>query len=346
MTLLFAGVDLGGTTIAVALADRDGRILAEADTATNSHEGPTAVVARIGRLLNDLAARVGLRPQAIGVGVPGLVDVPRGVTKFLPNLPTQWRDVPVADQLREAVGCPAFLLNDVRTATLGELTFGHGRSTGCQPVNHCTNTTSGETKNKDAQAGSPCHGMTLAFFSIGTGIGGGIVVDGRLRLGPLGAAGELGHQTILPDGPRCGCGNRGCLETLASGPAIAAEGVRLMKMGLAPGLFNLVQGDITQVTPREMMAGGDASTREAIDRAARWLGIGVANVVTMLHPELIVLGGGVAELGDALLEPVRDELHRRVGMFPTDGVRVEKSLLGDKAGLMGAVALAIRGGVV
>jgi glucokinase len=184
----------------------------------------------------------------------------------------------------------------------------------------------------------------MAFFSIGTGVGGGVVVDGRLRLGPLGAAGELGHQTILPDGPRCGCGNRGCLETLASGPAIAAEGIRLMKMGLAPGLFELVNGDPARVTPHEMLVSGDASTREAIERAAQLLGIGVANVVTVLHPVLVVIGGGVGELGQILLEPIREVVRQRVGMFPTDQLKIEKSRLGDRAGILGAIALAARGG--
>ena len=128
------------------------------------------------------------------MGVPGLVEIDTGITKFLPNFPGHWRDVEVARILSARIGCHVQLLNDVRTATLGELTFGHGRG-----VN------------------------TMAFFSLGTGVGGGIVVDGKLRLGPLGAAGELGHMTILPDGPPCGCGSRGCLETLVGAPAIAAR---------------------------------------------------------------------------------------------------------------------------
>jgi glucokinase len=319
MMELFAGVDLGGTTIAAALAGRDGSIVVEAEIETSSHEGPMAVIGRIGQLVSDLARKAGASPQAVGMGVPGLVDVPRGITRFLPNLPTQWRDVAVAQILQDQLGCPVFLLNDVRTATLGELTFGHGE-------------------------GNP-H-LTMAFFSIGTGIGGGVVVDGRLRLGPLGAAGELGHQTIVPDGPRCGCGNRGCLEALASGPALASEGIRLMQMGLAPKLHLLVAGDAAKVTPREMLASSDEPILEAIQRGAEYLGIGIANVVTVLHPDLIVLGGGVAELGEPLFSPIRKVVHQRIGMFPTEDLRIEKSRLGDRAGILGAVALAVRGGVI
>ena len=160
------------------------------------------------RSVSRLAEEAGPGPLlGLGMGTPGLVDVATGTTRFLPNMPTQWRDVPVAAILGERLGCPVRLLNDVRTALLGELRFGHG---------------------KDHPR------MTMAFFAIGTGVGGAVAIDGQLRLGPLGAAGELGHQTIITDGPRCGCGNRGCLEALASGPAITAEGVRLMLAGLAP----------------------------------------------------------------------------------------------------------------
>jgi glucokinase len=250
------------------------------------------------------------------MGVPGLVDIKQGITRFLPNLPTQWKDIPVAEMLAARTSCPVFLLNDVRTATLGELTFGHGRSLDVQ---------------------------TMAFFAIGTGIGGGVAVDGKLRLGPVGAAGELGHQTILPDGPLCGCGNRGCLETLASGPALTAEGVRLLKSGLAPRLFDLVDGDAGRLTTREMaMAAeqGEQAVQQAIQRASGYLAIGIANVVTALHPELIVVGGGVAAMGNVLFEPLRNAVRKRVRMLPIDTVRIEPSKLGEKTGVLGAVALA------
>jgi glucokinase len=316
---VYASVDLGGTKIAGALATEEGQILAEQMTPTHSHEGPEAVLQRIANLVQALAQQADVQPAALGIGVPGLVDLRTGTTKFLPNLPTQWRDVPVRERLMPQVGCPVYLLNDVRTATLGELVFGHGRDVG-----------------------------TLAFFALGTGVGGGIAVDGRLRLGPLGAAGELGHQTILPDGPLCGCGNRGCLETLASGPAIAAQGVWLLRCGRAPQLFDIVEGDVSRVTPREMAQAaeaGDEAVRNVIVRAATYLGIGVANVVTILHPDLVILGGGVAEIGPLLFETVEATMHERVGMFPTHNVRVVPSLLGPKASLLGGIALAMQRGL-
>ena len=185
----------------------------------------------------------------------------------------------------------------------------------------------------------------MAFFALGTGIGGGIVVDGTLRLGPLGAAGELGHQTIVPDGPLCGCGNRGCLETLASGPAIVAQGVWLLHSGRAPKLYDIVAGDVSRITPREMAqaaAAGDADVRDVLVRAAEYLGIGVVNVVVTLHPDLVVLGGSVAGIGPLLFDTVRETVKRRVGMFPPDNVRIEPSLLGSRAGMLGGIALAVK----
>jgi glucokinase len=314
---LFASVDLGGTKIACALAGSDGEILCEQRVPTGSHEGPAAVLERVAASVRDLVARAGPAPLALGMGVPGLVDVRQGVTKFLPNLPTQWREVPAARILSARLGCPVFLLNDARMAALGEFTFGRGQAVD-----------------------------TMVFFTLGTGIGGGVIVDGKLRLGPLGAAGELGHQTVQRDGPLCGCGNRGCLEALASGPALVAEGVRLMQTGLAPLLFEIVSGNVAAITPKEMGAAaraGDTAVREAIARAAGWLGIGVANVVNALAPELVVLGGSVAALDELLLEPVRATVRDRVRMFPVEDLQIERSLLGDNAGLLGGIALAASG---
>ena len=318
MAAVYASVDLGGTNIKCAFGEESGRIICSDSTPTHSHEGPRAVLERIAGFVNALSGKVGSPPAALGMGCPGLVDVRAGVTKFFPNLPTQWRDVPVREILSPRIGCPVYLLNDVRTATLGELTFGHGRSAG-----------------------------TMAFFALGTGIGGGVVIDGKLRLGPLGAAGELGHQIILPDGPRCGCGNRGCLEPLASGPAITAEGIRLMQSGLAAKLYEICGGDASRVTPKTMAeaaCAGDETVQEAITRAGEYLGIGIVNVVVTLHPDLIVLGGGVALIGDLLFHAVRRTLRERVHMFPTDGIEIKPSQLGENAGTLGGIALAMQGG--
>ena len=313
MSELFAGVDLGGTSVKCVLGNAQGQILFRRSIPTDSHSGPESVLRRIAEAVNDMTREAQQVPGALGMGVPGLVDVPHGITRFLPNLTTHWVDVPAAQMLSAQVNCPVRLLNDVRMATLGELVYGRGKNV-----------------------------TSMVFLAIGTGIGGGVVIDGKLRLGPMGAAGELGHQTIAPNGPPCGCGNYGCLETLASGTALAAAGIRLMLMGLAPHLHDLVHGDTNKVTSELMAqaADHDEPVREAIMQAADYLAIGIANVMVTLHPELVVLGGGVANMGDLLFDRIRDQVRRRVKMLPADSVRIEPSELGSHAGVMGAIALA------
>jgi len=318
MEKVYAGVDVGGTTTKCVLADAHGAIQCLESEATRSHEGPEIVLTQIANLVSRLRDQSSLIPEAVGIAMPGLIDLSSGITKFNPNFPTQWRDVKVREALEPQLGCPVYLLNDVRTATLGELTFGHGHSA-----------------------------STMLFFALGTGIGGGVVVDGKLRLGPLGAAGELGHQTILPDGPLCGCGNRGCLETLASGPALCAAGVRLLRSGLSPKLHEITRGDLSKVSPETLAKAaleGDEHARLIIVQAAQYLGIGVANMVSALHPDLVVIGGGVANIGEPLFQTVRETVQKRVGMFPPDDVAIKSSKLGENAGALGAVALAMKKG--
>lgn len=311
---ILAGIDLGGTTITAGLGDCSGNILQQRCIPTLSENGPEDVIGRMASLIKNLAQEVGFKPKALGIGIPGLVDPLLGKTLFLPNMHTQWRGVCVSQILENSLGCRVRILNDVRTATLGEMKFGLEKNV-----------------------------SNMVFFSLGTGIGGGIVMEGKLLLGPLGSAGEIGHQTILPNGPYCGCGNQGCLEALCSGPAIIAEGVRLFKSGQAPVLVKICSNDVRNVTPETMAQAareGDEAVGAGIFHIATLLGIGVANMVTSLHPELVVLGGGVSKMGDLLLEPVRNVVRKRVRMFPVDDVRIETSSVGEGAGLLGAIALA------
>ncbi len=311
----YVSVDLGGTNIACAIASEDMQLLAQTSVPTQSHLGPEGVVERIGETVASFCEEQGLTPVGMGIGVPGLADIARGQTLFLPNLPTQWRGVEVAKPLAARLGCPVSLLNDARMAALGELRFGAGKE----------------------------GASTFAFFTLGTGIGGGIAIDGKLRLGPLGAAAELGHQTVLPYGPACGCGSRGCLETLASGPALVGKGAWLILCGRAPKLRELVNGDLNRLTPGHMLTAaneGDEAVRAVLVEAAEYLGIGVANIITALHPTLVVIGGGVAKMGDLLFDTVRATVRDRVKMFPPDDVQIRPSELGDAAGTWGGLALA------
>jgi glucokinase len=248
--------------------------------------------------------------QAIGIGVPGIVDLERGLTIFLPNLTGNWPQVPLAKQMAEGIGRPAFLLNDARSLTLGEWAFGAGRGVD-----------------------------TMACFTLGTGIGGGLIINGRLHLGIGGTAGELGHQTIDPNGLICGCGNRGCLETIASGPAIAAMGVRAVIQGLTTCIGEIAQNDLNRITPKTVYLAalqGDKPAQEIYERAGTAIGIAVSNVLVSLGPKKVVLGGGVAQAGDLLFEPVRRTVHERVHMMPVDQVEILPAALGTNAGMIGA----------
>jgi glucokinase len=294
---VYAAIDLGGTKIAAALVSPSGEILARTKVPTRAEEGPLPVLDRIARAVADLSHSARRRPAALGVGVPGLVDVPTGVVQFLPNLATNWRGVPAGEYLQSKLSIPVTLLNDARCATLGELVFGHCRSY-----------------------------SSFILFTLGTGIGGGVVIDGKLRLGPLSAAGELGHVTLDPNGPLCNCGNRGCLEALASGPAIAR----------AAGFDN---AEDAASAARE----GHPQARQAFDTAAAWLGIAAANLVTALHPDAVLFSGGMSKLADLLLAPVKANVVARVRMFPPENVAIRRAQLGPDAGLLGAAALHIPG---
>jgi glucokinase len=322
---IYAGVDIGGTKVAVALGTAAGHLLASGsvsisglDESGNLSEGsPDCVLDRAASLIESLAGQCAATPASIGIGLPGLVNSVTGTVEFLPNLPGNWKGARVAKIVGERTGKKVYILNDARLATLGEYRFGAGKTA-----------------------------ANMLLVTVGTGIGGGLILDGRLRSGLHGGAGEVGHQTILPDGPPCSCGSRGCLETLASGPALAAAGTALLEQNRAPRLRELAQG--AAVTPKQMVAAavaGDVFVGAAIERAARYLGIGIANAITITAVELVVITGGMSALGELLLHPVREVIRDRVRMFPGTDVRVVCSVLGDQAGVFGGIALASQGGL-
>ncbi len=314
---LFIGIDLGGTKIAAAIGATDGRIFAtdRIDThgvGAQKDRSPSETLHRVADLISRLEQTAGAA-AAIGIGLPGLVDC-AGVAQFLPNLPGHWTGVPVTATLTELTGHSAFALNDARMATLGEFVFGAGRQSD-----------------------------RLLLLTLGTGIGGGLVLDGRLQLGVCGGAGEIGHQTIVPDGPACSCGSRGCLETLASGPAIAASAVKLIESGGADELRPFADdGTLNPSHVAQAADCGNAACAALIARAAEYIGIGIANAVTLTAVDTVILTGGLAALGHRLLNPIRATLTDRVRMFPTGGIRIAISTLGERAALLGAIALASR----
>ena len=220
----YIGCDLGGTNLRAAIVDVEtGQVLHHLSIPTLAREGHASVMQRMADLFLQVIQSAGLDKSeigGIGIGVPGMLDMNQGTVLFLPNLPGNWPHVPLAETIHRLTGLPAVILNDVRSITFGEWRFGAGQGVD-----------------------------TVAVFAIGTGIGGGLVLNGQLHLGIGGTGGELGHMVIDFNGPRCGCGNYGCLETYASGPAIAAMGMKAVAQGLTTKIGELCEYDLNRITP-------------------------------------------------------------------------------------------------
>ncbi|MGD8966543.1 MAG: ROK family protein [Anaerolineae bacterium] len=314
----FVGVDLGGTTVSGAVVDLiSGDVLGRHRVATLAKQGHDAVMARMAHLIDQAIVEAGLDKEEIGgvgIGAPGVLDLERQITVFLPNLPGEWRNVPLGATIQDQVGLPVSLLNDVRSFTLGEKTFGAGRDVD-----------------------------TMVCLAIGTGIGGGLIIGGKLHLGLEGTAGEVGHHIIDPYGPPCGCGSRGCLEAFASGPAITAMALKAITQGRTTRIAELVSYDLNRVTPEVICRAaldGDAVAQEIYGQAGFHIGVGVANLITIISPQMVVIGGGVAQAGDLLFDPIRRTARERVHVTPFDKVQIVPAELGTDAGLIGAAVWA------
>ncbi len=309
------GIDIGGTKTIVAVADNEGSIVAQAKIDTPQEQGPGAVLSEIECALERLVQEARVSPgdiEAIGIGCGGPLDRDRGIILVVPNLPG-WDNLPLTDRFQQAFRVPAFLDNDVNLAALGEARRGAGVG-----VDH------------------------FAYFNIGTGIGGGIIIGGRLYRG-CGNAGEFGHQVILPDGPPCLCGKRGCLESLASGTSIARRAREYVATRLESSILKLAGGleNITAEVVAQAARRGDRLARRIWSDTGEYLGLGVANVVNILNPRKVVIGGGVAKAGDLLLDPVRRTVRERAMTQLAEDVEIVPGDLGDQAGIVGAIHLAL-----
>jgi glucokinase len=278
------GLDVGGTNIKRVVLEGD-RIVERSSQPTRSEDGVAAVLDRVVALARDAG-----EADSVGVALPGLFDA-EGRALLLPNLRGNWVGQPIAEPLRGALGRPVRLINDGHAFALAEARIGAAR--GADDV---------------------------ICIVCGTGIGGGLVIGGRLHLGVEDRGGEVGHHTVVEDGPLCGCGNRGCLETLAGARAIAAAAGQ-------PSFDDVVTA----------ARGGDGQALGALRRAAGYIGIAIANLTIFLTPQRIVVGGGVAEAGELLLEPLREEVHRRAGrVAPLHAIEIVPATLGSDAGAVGA----------
>ncbi len=308
------GVDLGGTNLRAALVDTSGgEVIAAHKTATPSREGPHAVIDRIAGLVSRVLTESGVPRGSVGgvgVGAPGLLDMQRGVALLLPNIPGDWPSIPLQETLEQRLGLSVRLINDVRAITLAEWTFGAGRGVD-----------------------------TLACYAVGTGIGGGVIVGGKLHLGLSGSAGELGHQVVEVNGLPCNCGGRGCVEMYASGPAIAARGAQVVIQRRPTRIAELAAGDLNRVTASTVLQAaceGDEVARAILEQDGTYLGVAVSNTIHTLSPRKVVFGGGVMAAGELLLAPIRRTVRERVHLVPLTQVEIVAAQLGDDAGLIGA----------
>ncbi|GGJ05498.1 glucokinase [Alicyclobacillus cellulosilyticus] len=311
------GIDLGGTKIMTVVVSPEGRVAGEARLDTLAHEGPDAVIARLLQSAEQAVAQAGLRMadlEAIGVCAPGPLDVTTGVVLSPPNLPG-WIDIPLRARLAQALGRPVYLDNDANAAALAEWRLGAGRGT-----------------------------RDMIYLTVSTGIGGGAIVDGRLQHGKMGAAAEFGHVILEPDGPRCNCGNRGCLEALASGTAIARAYAERAARRAAGGNEAFAAKTVTARDVFARQAEGDPLAAEVIASAVRYLAIGIANFVHIYNPERVVVGGGVASAGDALFTPLREQVRSYVFPHLRDSFTIEPAALGTHVGALGAALLGLAAG--
>jgi glucokinase len=304
-------IDIGGTKLALGLVSAEGRILQREEIPTRAAEGPERVLARLEELARSMRDRAApsYTLRRVGVACAGPLDREAGLILNPPNLPG-WTRINLVEQLERALDLPVILDNDANAAALGEFRYGAGQGA-----------------------------QSLVYLTVSTGIGGGIILDGRLWHGFGDSAGEIGHMTIDPAGPACGCGNRGCLEALASGPAIARQAREALRRGRPSRLRDLPEATAADVV--RLAGEGDTLAGEVWAASVQALALGVGAAITILAPERVIIGGGVAQAGDTLFVPLRREVRQRVKLVAVESVPILPAALGRDVGILGAAALAL-----
>src|SRR6266481_2488909 len=329
------GVDLGGTNLRIAAVDVNGHLVEKVTLGTKVSLGRDHVINDMCEAIQHLSEKYKNSSSmlGIGIGVPGIIDMQTGLLRESPNLPG-WADYPVRAEIERRLGTPVILENDANAAAFGEKWLGAGR-----------------------------HVSDLAMLTLGTGVGGGIVMDGEIWHGMSGMAGEFGHMTVEPGGPQCGCGNRGCLEQYASATAVMRMAREAIAAGDAPGLARAASSDV-EFSAQEiynLAIQGDEQARKIFRRVGRALGIALAAMVNGLNLEMYVIGGGVCSAWEAFSPTIFEELRERAMVYaataPADPLRmpsgasgqvepgagrktiITRALLGSDAGLFGAARL-------
>lgn len=303
------GVDLGGTKIYTALVNLDGEIVKEVTVKTEAEKGEKVVLEKLLKTIDDVLENVNLdEVKAIGVGSPGPLDVEKGLIVYTPNLP--FKNFNIVSPIKEKYNIDTYLDNDANVATLSEYMFGAGKGS-----------------------------RNMVFVTVSTGIGGGAILNGNIFRGSTSNALEIGHITVMQGGPRCGCGNTGCAEALASGTAIMKRAKEALDSKVDTTLRNY-----ETVTAKEVFVEaerGDKVSQDILNNALSYLGITIANIANSFDPDKIVIGGGVSEAGRIVFDMIDKEMDRRCLKTIYNHCKIEKAMLGGKAGVLGAAALAI-----
>ena len=309
------GIDMGASHVMLILADFSGRQLHEIEVPMDINEGPQICLARVAELVDQLLKEAGMslsQISAVGVGVPGPIVQKEGMVSGPPIMPG-WDRYPIRDHLQELWQVPVSLNNDAELGAVGEWAYGAGR---------------GE--------------HNLAYIKVGTGIGAGLLLEGQIYRGSTGCAGEIGHITIDENGPLCTCGNRGCLEAIAGGAAIARKAMEAVRMGQRTQLAEMVHnGKLTVADVMNAARHGDHLAQRITAEAGMHLGTAIANIVNLFNPSMVVIGGSVGQIGDLLLEPIRLTVQRRSLLVASRNVRITAALLGKHSVAIGAVVVAL-----
>ena len=317
------GIDIGGTKLATVVADSAGHILSKVRKPTLPEKGPEYALQLLFNMVRETIELAGLAQKsvsAIGVSCGGPLDTKTGVVYSPPNLPG-WDALPLKANLESEFHIPVTIENDANASALAEFRFGGGRGY-----------------------------KALLYMTMSTGIGGGIIVNGEIYHGANDSAGEVGHQILLPNGPSCGCGKRGCLEALCSGPAIARRAQDAIREHLANGetsattLLNLANNSIANVKSEHVLAAartGDTLALQLVDETAYYMGWGIANLVNILNPDIVLLGTIAIAAGDLLLNPIRKTVSEFAMTRPAETVKIEPAQLGNALGDLAAIALVL-----
>ncbi|MBN2468902.1 MAG: ROK family protein [Deltaproteobacteria bacterium] len=318
MGMIALAVDLGGTNIRVAAIDEGGTIRKRFTRPTVVAEGKEAVLARLFLALEEVSRSFAEEQvQGVGLGCAGVIQIERGIISQSPNFPG-WENVPIKERIQACLSrsVPVLVDNDANAAAMGEV-----------------------------WQGSAMNSKHVVCLTLGTGIGGGLVVDGNLVHGADGMAGELGHIIVDPQGPQCNCGNHGCLEAFASGTAIKREAIKIVRDYPAGELNKRCNGNPEAITAEmvcQSAVSGDLVCRRIYETMGRYLGIGIASLINVFNPEIVVIGGRVSRAWDLFISHTKEEIAQRAFKLPAQRAKVVPAARGDDAGLLGAAFLVFR----